>query len=788
LPPGFELEQQPTSAELPPGFELEAPPAQDKNAPAMGASHAFTPAPDDELQARAGAAGSQIQGLGDILLTGLANVPHAAAHASLDILRRIFNPSAVGSPDPGAIDAIPHPQLGGAGRAVAGDIGNALNPPSNGTDADSVIQAARNKTLGTPSAGVQDVVNQTGGVGQDVLNLLPALGAAKGAAGLIRGATAGAPAATIPIADVDAALEHVGYRNLPRQNPNASALERGGASLAGEPTVAAQQSLTNQAVTDRLGAHEAGVTPGTQLTYDALKDARTNNPTMGPVYSAAHAALPEQLTQDAQLQGAIKGIGDTTSQLPRSPDVDALKQTMLDQPNMSRDELFANVQQARDRASRFFASDKPDDQAMAEAYQSLGNAYEDFIGRQLAASPHSPVTLDQWQAARTAFAKNYAVQAALKGNSVDASKIASLQRTNPEQLTGGLRLIAEQANKYPLSTKFGPTTFAPEGIGASGSIEGAVARHVTGPMIGGTVGATLGGPAGAAIGVGAGTLGSAAFQAALRRWLGGSPTSGVSQASRALEGPGLDEFFGRKAPTEPDTGGLTLGGSGAGGPAPQGPGGEIGLADLLSHGVEQPPAAGLSLGDHGEVSPEGIAFQIAPEAFGARAVHGGGDMGTPPSRFLNDEEIPTGKPGSRIVPPEHPGEPTLADMLEDLRDHPDVMSQGVPEGIMTRTANNASGESDASLEAINRQRIEQAQGNDRFLVDPDGKLWPIRGVEAADARPPKGSMIIQKGVGGEPFTILDRGGLPQSHARGLMNRAMAGYGGGTTLGDLLGGG
>jgi hypothetical protein len=149
-------------------------------------------------------------------------------------------------------------------------------------------------------------------------------------------------------------------------------------------------------------------------------------------------------------------------------------------------------------------------------------------------------------------------------------------------------------------------------------------------------------------------------------------------------------------------------------------------------------------------------------------------------------EAPQGEP---------PMHPTLKDLLDDLSEHPDVLSQGVPEGILQRTPAaggapdtieyNGSGESPASLEAINRSKVEAAQGQDRFLVDPDGRMWPIRGVEAADATAPKGSIIVQKGIGGEPYSILDRGGLPRANAHGLLNRALAG-GHGMTLADLLG--
>ncbi len=290
------------------------------------------------------------------------------------------------------------------------------------------------------------------------------------------------------------------------------------------------------------------------------------------------------------------------------------------------------------------------------------------------------------------------------------------------------------------------------------------------------------------MGAGAGAVTSNAFNALIRRALAGNPALGEAAAARGISDPRLASFFdqpteeappgplelrpppGRAfephqpalatgAPTQRDFFGTGANAvpqelkTGAGGPAPA-TSGDIPLADLLSHGVERPPEPGLTAGPMGAPQGEGIPFKV-------NADHAAGDLS------LSHE-------------------PTLAELLEDLRDHPDVMSQGVPEGIMTRTQNNASGESSASVEAINRDRRERAQGQDRFLVDQDGKMWPIRGVDAADATAPKGSIIVQKGIGGEPYSILDRGGLPRANAHGLLNRALAG-GHGMNLGDLLGG-
>jgi hypothetical protein len=629
--------------------------------------------------------------------------------------------------------------------------------------------------------------------------MAPGAGLAKGIVGAIEGAPSTLGASAAPITDIPGQLRAVGYQSLPSKN-GAGVVARTGESVVGSQPLAAHQTLTNQAVDDTLAKSAAGLGPDDALDYAGLKKARINGP--GKVYDAARSSLPSQLTQDSQLQSAIAGVGDTASQLPKSPDVDGLKQTMLNQPDMTRDELFANIAQARDRASRFYASDQPDAHAMGDAYQNVANAYEDFVGRQLAANPKSPVSLADWQDARTAFAKNYTVQSALEGTSIRGSKIAALQRKDPERLTGELQLIAEQHNRAPLSSGFGPTTTVDGGVGASGSTPGIIARHLTGPALGAGIGTALGGPVGTAVGGGAGLLASEGMQSLIRRALGGSPEKGAAQARKALQDPRLSDFFNPQPPEEPPPGPLELTpppgkafephqpqlatgaptqrdffGTGANHipaagpmgvtPAAAGHPGDIPLMDLLSHGVEQEPAAELTAGPMGAPAQEGIPFQ-------RNAAHEAGDLTT--------------------------HEPTLMDLLENLKDHPAVMHQnrsrgltgdlmnqldtspGVPEGIVTK--NDLGGK--ATNEAINRDKLERASGQDRFLIDPDGKMWPVRGVEAADATAPKGSIIVQKGIGGTPYSILDRGGLPRSHANGLLNRALAG-GHGMNLMDLLSG-
>lgn len=728
---------------------------------------------------------SDVGDASDAAITSMLNLPHHVWESLKDL--------ASSATFHGQVDRTPGP------AKLSPTTAEDLQPGPMGQAAIGAAKTA-DTALENASPVAHDLLHNTARVAGDVGDIAAPVSLARAGTGAV--ADALGAAASAPVDTIDSALSAVGFRNLPRQGEGSGAAKLG-AKITGEPPLAQQQTLNNQAVTDTLAKHESGVPQTSDLDYAALAKSRAQGP--GKVYNAAEGAMPDSMVHDPELQGALASVGDTTSQLPRSPDVDALKEAMLSQPGMTRAQLFKNIQQARDRASRFYASDQPDAHAIGDAYQGVANAYEDFVGRQLAANPDAPVSLADWQNARMAFAKNYAVQGAVKGTSVNAAKLAAIQAKDPEKLTGGLRLIAEQHNRYPLSTGFGPTTFEPGGVGASGTPQGIVARHVTGPVLGAGIGSLFGMPT---VGAASGLLASEGLQSIIRKSLGGNPLKSAALAEAATRDPRLSSFFDQAAvPSQyeklpPSPGPIVTGRQLDAEPPDHG--GDIPLMDLLSHGVEQPPAPGLTAGPMGAPPAEGVPFHVPPESVGQGPLRSGRKItANAPSHIvgLDGEPVETGMTGTDVADPR---EPSLSDLLEDLRDHPAVMHQnrslgvsgspatrlgttgGVPEDLMTHLENNASGESSASLEAINRTRREQAQGQDRFLIDQDGKMWPIRGVEAADATAPKGSIIVQKGIGGEPYSILDRGGLPRANAHGLLNRALAG-GHGMTLMDLLGG-
>lgn len=143
-------------------------------------------------KARVGWAEENLAGPSELIGSTLGNIPHAAAHAAVDLYRRVTG-GDTNAPDPAAVQSIQVP-TGAGGQQLAGDISSMLSPPANPNSVDVQTQAIRDKALGPQNATVGDVLQQTGQVAKDVGNLAPILGAVKGVSAL--GDVAKAPTVT----------------------------------------------------------------------------------------------------------------------------------------------------------------------------------------------------------------------------------------------------------------------------------------------------------------------------------------------------------------------------------------------------------------------------------------------------------------------------------------------------------------------------------------------------------------------------------------------------------------
>jgi len=117
---------------------------------------------------------------------------------------------------------------------------------------------------------------------------------------------------------------------------------------------------------------------------------------------------------------------------------------------------------------------------------------------------------------------------------------------------------------------------------------------------------------------------------------------------------------------------------------------------------------------------------------------------------------------------------TAADALRHVADQQEAAEKHSPEQYKADNdlyTNNASGESSASVEAINRLRDEKAAGQSRMLVDRDGSVRPLFGVDAVDTFARPGQIIVQRGIGKEPWTVISDGTGSKELAQGKLNAA-----------------
>jgi len=114
------------------------------------------------------------------------------------------------------------------------------------------------------------------------------------------------------------------------------------------------------------------------------------------------------------------------------------------------------------------------------------------------------------------------------------------------------------------------------------------------------------------------------------------------------------------------------------------------------------------------------------------------------------------------------------DIVAKPYEHPDSQRAREALGRVEQAENNASGESSASLEAQHRVADEKAAGQTRAIIRRDGSVEPLYGVDAVDTHARAGEVVVQHGVGREPWTVLSHGDdLSRDVARGKVNRALA---------------
>ena len=152
---------------------------------------------DDEAPAasaapKVGWAEENIAGPSELIGGSIANIPHAAAHAGVNMFRRLTGGDAT-APDPSWVQKIEVPQMAGA-RQLSADIPKVLGIGQGDSLQDAKLHADVNAQMGTfnnplsesSRDTLRDVIEQGKDVASDVGALAPV---ASGATAAVRGAS-----------------------------------------------------------------------------------------------------------------------------------------------------------------------------------------------------------------------------------------------------------------------------------------------------------------------------------------------------------------------------------------------------------------------------------------------------------------------------------------------------------------------------------------------------------------------------------------------------------------------
>ncbi len=121
---------------------------------------------------------------------------------------------------------------------------------------------------------------------------------------------------------------------------------------------------------------------------------------------------------------------------------------------------------------------------------------------------------------------------------------------------------------------------------------------------------------------------------------------------------------------------------------------------------------------------------------------------TPAKRFIADAtqgKVNPSEFGARVL-----SHPEYLDAWKNAISKPEA-------GTGQELVNNASGDSAASAEAVSRHDAEQARGRYRYIINNDRSVTPLYGVDAADTNAARGQVIVQRGIGDKPYTVLSHG-------------------------------
>jgi hypothetical protein len=361
---------------------------------------------------------------------------------------------------------------------------------------------------------VQDVLRNTAGVAGDVSQLAGVAGAERSLIG------DAAPAAQVVARTPAQISEAAGFKNLKSQ-----------ADLRlPEP----------QASVDAMISKDLNLPAGQVPNAKSVQDARNAGP--GMTRNRAQAALPPKMTMDQQLADGINAIGPNTSLLPKVPDIEVLKQTLLGKTDFSPQNLFTTIQEAQEKAGKTLGSQASTASQVeyANALNQAASRYSEFAGRRLDELPPElgAPTSAALAATDKQFAQSYMAENALNGTEHFSAKAYGNAAAHGAPLTDNGAIVANVHNNLPVATPASSplADLAHAAVGGSvGATVGALTGHS--PEIGGLVGSTL-------------TTGVPHIARFVNRMMN-KPGADLDAAAGASDNPALSYFKGPDAPKPP---------------------------------------------------------------------------------------------------------------------------------------------------------------------------------------------------------------------------------------------
>lgn len=642
-------------------------------------------------------------------------VARLGAQASNDVIGTHIDPTAVHDSVANALGANNQP-VTSEGQSDLSAVGNAVRAVRGAIDSSTPGKAVNDtlSQIATKYPNVAAKLKQMGVGASDVMNTV---GLAAGGEGSLLARDATAPTAGLgaetarglpprpstgelppaPITDPIEQLKTAGYKIPETQADVAAAREN------------------NPQVTAELAKRAAGMTSDQQLTTATLADAKKPH---NAVYNQAFDSLPDAVpaASDPQFTSDVNAAGSTPSTLtPKTDAIDKLKTKALANDTLTPEQLQANISEMRTSGYKNLDSADDDTVALGRTQLDMAKAHEGLLDRNL--PDDGPVSLTDVQNARVGLAKINMIQRNMVGEDVNPAGIAREARGNPA-VNGELRLIANLNDLAPKGA----------GLPQRAPLPGSALTHIGlglagGAGIGGHIGGMLGGGIGALVHV-------PEVISGIRRLMAGAPNvpADLSQAGLGdmfTRGNGLEPGWNR-APVEPQIAGLLPAPStvnAGGGAATENQLQDLGLSSDVQRAAAQHPGAARSVPVPEPPTTPGqppVDFQgpqhwgdlsLAPDQSGhtpavvqgqgpsladllahgvEQAPHPGLALETPHMALARRAQLPPD-----FAPSEAgrlSGGLSLADEVangavpQSNSDLGSVMSQGVPEGIMSRTA------------------------------------------------------------------------------------------------------